>query len=232
LEQLRERPVLVEEAYRAILAAIADGRLAPGQRLQQESLADMLGVSRQPVSHALVLRRQEGFVVEGAGTRGRKGVMVAPLSAGYVKSLYEVRAALDGTAARLAAEAVAAGEASALLKIALGVALERGELALQQGDRAGLVEADMDFHRALNRLSGNPVICETAERHWGHVRRAMGAVLADERQVRVAWHEHRGIAEAVQAGRPAEAEALARRHAERAGRETHQRLLSREPAAA
>jgi len=232
LEQLRERPVLVEEAYRAILAAIADGRLAPGQRLQQEGLADLLGVSRQPVSHALVLLRQEGFVVDSAGTRGRKGVMVAPLSAAYVKSLYEVRAALDGAAARLAAEAVAQGRAAASAKAELAAALEAGEQALQQLDRARLVEADMAFHRALNRLSGNPVICETAERQWGHVRRAMGAVLADPRQVATAWHEHRAIAEAILAGRPAEAETLARGHAERAGRETHQRLLAREPAAA
>lgn len=232
MEQLRDRPVLVEEAYRTILSAIADGRLAAGQRLQQEGLADMLGVSRQPISHALALLRQEGFVVEGAGTRGRKGVRVAPLSAAYVKSLYEVRAALDSTAARLAAEAVALGLASVPLKVALSVALERGELALQQGDRVGLVDADMAFHRALNRLSDNPVICETAERHWGHVRRAMGAVLADTRQVRVAWEEHRAIAEAVLAGDAATAERLTRSHAERAGRETHERLLSREPDAA
>ena len=232
MEQLKVRPVLVGEAYRAILAAIADGRLAPGQRLQQESLAELLGVSRQPISHALALLRQEGFVVEGSGTRGRKGVMVAPLSAGYVKALYEVRAALDSTAARLAAEAVATGRAAAGDKAALAKALENGTRALGADDRAGLAEADMDFHRALNRLSGNPVIVETAERHWGHVRRAMGAVLADARQVRVAWQEHRAIGKAVLAGEAAGAEALARAHAERAGRETHQRLLARAPAAA
>ena len=75
-------------------------------------------------------------------------------------------------------------------------------------------------------------ICETAERHWGHVRRAMGAVLADARQVRVAWEEHRAIAEAIQAGDPITAEAIARRHAERAGRETHRRLMTLEPEAA
>jgi DNA-binding GntR family transcriptional regulator len=232
LEQLRERPVLVEEAYRAILAAIADGRLAAGQRLQQESLAELLGVSRQPISHALALLRQEGFVVEGAGTRGRRGVMVAPLSADYVKSLYEVRAALDSTAARLAAEAVASGRRAPRERKALGDALRAGERALAEGDRAGLVEADVAFHRALNELSGNKVICETAERQWGHVRRAMGAVLADAHQVRTAWLEHRAIAAAVLAGDTAEAERLTRAHAERAGRETHQRLLAREPAAA
>ena len=230
MEQLHDRPILVEEAYRAILAAISDGRLTSGQRLQQEGLAEMLGVSRQPVSHALALLRQEGFVVEGAGTRGRKGVMVAPISPAYVKSLYEVRAALDGTAARLAAAAVRAGTASAPLQIALSVALDRGELALRQVDRTGLIEADMDFHRALNRLSDNPVICETAERQWGHVRRAMGAVLADARQVRVAWEEHRAIAEAVLAGDAATAERVTRAHAERAGRETHRRLQALEPA--
>ena len=232
MEQLRERPVLVEEAYRAILSAIADGRLAPGQRLQQEGLAEMLGVSRQPISHALALLRQEGFVVEGAGTRGRKGVMVAPLSASYVKQLYEVRAALDSTAARLAAEAVAAGRAEVALRKALSQALAAGELALSEDDRQRLAEADMAFHRALNRLSGNAVICETAERHWGHVRRAMGAVLADARQVHVAWEEHRAICQAVLAGDAVAAERLTRAHAERAGRETYRRLQALEPAAA
>lgn len=232
MEPIRERQVLVEEAYRAILGAIADGRLAPGQRLQQEGLAEMLRVSRQPISHALALLRQEGFVVEGAGTRGRKGVMVAPLSADYVKQLYEVRAALDSTAARLAATEVAAGRASARDKAELDSALEEGAMALDEGDRARLAEADMAFHQALNKLSGNAVIAETAERQWGHVRRAMGAVLADPSQMRTAWKEHFAIRDAVLGGKPTKAETLARAHAERAGAETYRRLRTLEAAAA
>ena len=53
--------------------AIAEGVLAPGERLTQEQVAARLNVSRQPVSHALQLLKRQGLAVE----RGRRGLSVA-----------------------------------------------------------------------------------------------------------------------------------------------------------
>ena len=58
IEPLPAQPDLLDLVHDRLVAAIADGTLQPGQRITQEEVAARLGVSRQPVSHALqVLRR-------------------------------------------------------------------------------------------------------------------------------------------------------------------------------
>lgn len=223
MEPLGGRPILIEQTYRALLDAIAEGQLKAGERLAQEQLAELLQVSRQPVSHALALLKQDGFVVE----QGKRGVVVAPLDPYYVKALYEVRAALDATAARLAAERVRARDPQALAALpALAAQVAEGQAAAESGERAGLIRADLAFHQAVNRLSGNPVIQETSDRQLAHVRRAMGAVLEDRSLYALVWQEHAGIQQAIAAGDPTLAESRARQHAERAGRQTFQRLVT------
>ncbi len=76
---------LIDRAYQELLVAIADGTLAPGQRIRQAELADSLGVSRQPVSHALHLLKRQGLV-EGAGG---KGLRVAALDPRRVTQMYQ-----------------------------------------------------------------------------------------------------------------------------------------------
>src|SRR5215475_5727122 len=92
-------PNLSEQVYARILEAIIDRTLLPGQRITQNELAERLGVSRQPVSHALHLLHRQGLVTES----GRRGFEVSPLDPVRIRQLYEVRGAIDALAARLAA---------------------------------------------------------------------------------------------------------------------------------
>src|SRR5437660_9242638 len=93
-------PNLINQVYTRILEAISDRTLQPGQRIRQNELADKLGVSRQPVSHALHLLHRQGLVAES----GRRGFEVTQLDPARIRQLYEVRGAIDALAARLAAE--------------------------------------------------------------------------------------------------------------------------------
>ena len=70
---LNAAPDLAEQAYRAIIDAICDGRYVAGQRITQEALAESLAVSRQPILQALLLLKRDGLVID-AGGRGVKGV--------------------------------------------------------------------------------------------------------------------------------------------------------------
>jgi DNA-binding GntR family transcriptional regulator len=198
-------PDLSERIHDAVLEAICSGELKAGTRLTQEELANKFGVSRQPVLQAMMLLRREGFLIEA----GRKGVQVAPLDMQQVRNLYVVRAALDGAAARLAA-------ANYTRELA-----HRGRLLLDVGRRAAdsgnvpaAIEADIDFHLFVYEASGNPLIGETAQPHWQHLRRVMAAALS-EGDLRISvWDEHEGILRALEAGQVDEAEALCRGHAE------------------
>ncbi len=68
-------PNLIDQVYARILEAITDRSLPPGHRIRQNELAERLGVSRQPVSHALHLLHRQGLVAES----GRRGFEVTRL---------------------------------------------------------------------------------------------------------------------------------------------------------
>src|ERR1700741_622680 len=96
---LEPAPNLTEQVFARILEAIIDRTLPPGQRITQNELAEKLGVSRQPVSHALHLLHRQGLLAES----GRRGFEVTQLDPLRIRQLYEVRGAIDALAARLAA---------------------------------------------------------------------------------------------------------------------------------
>jgi DNA-binding GntR family transcriptional regulator len=205
MRPLPSEPDLSERIHDSVLEAICSGELRSGARITQEELAQRFGVSRQPVLQAMMILRREGFLIEA----GRKGVCVAPLDVEKAHNLYVVRGALDGVAARLAAARYTPETA------------HRGRLLLDVGRRAAakghvpsIIEADIDFHLFIYEASGNPLIGETAQPHWQHLRRVMAAALS-EGDLRISvWDEHEAILRALEAGQVADAEALARDHAE------------------
>lgn len=203
LVRLDTTPDLVERVYRALVEAISDGSLPPGERLTQEDLAERLAVSRQPVLQALRLLRRDGLVHDAPG----RGVQVAPLDAALIRQVYEVRGALDALAARLAA--ARRWRAPAEL-------IDRGRAAARAHDVAALIEADLAFHAAIYAAARNPLIEDSTRTQWCHVRRAMGAMLQHAGSRDGVWDEHEAIADAIAAGDAERAAALMTRHASRA----------------
>ena len=218
--QLDIQPALIDQVHDKLLSAIADGTLPAGRKLTQESVAVMLGVSRQPVSHALQVLRRRGLLVES----GKRGLVVAPLDAKRLRDLYQVRGVLDGLAARLSAERARAG----LLPLALREEAEQlvdkvAKLAARAaiGD---LIAADVAFHSLIHRMSGNAAIVETVSEEWPHFMRSMGVALADaDIRCRI-WAEHAAIMSVIIAGRPKAAERAAQQHTMVAGEDTARRL--------
>ncbi len=203
MRTLSSQPTRVEQVYDEILAAITDGQLQPNERLIQDELATKLGVSRQPVQQALLLLRNDGLVREAPG----RGLIVAALDADAARDLYEIRAALEGLAARLAAE-----RGAARAKIAGPSVLEVGRAAIVSSSVSRMVAADLKFHHLLYELSGNALVRETTEPHWRHMRRIMGQVLMLGDTPRQIWDEHEAILDAVIAGDAPNAERLSQRH--------------------
>ena len=217
-------PNLIDQVYARILEAIIDRSLPPGHRIRQNELADKLGVSRQPVSHALHLLHRQGLVSES----GRRGFEVTQLDPLRIRQLYEVRGAIDALAARLAAPRIktdAAGRAQ------LEAALEAGRAVDGNTKLAQLIALDVDFHSAIYRLAGNPAIEEMIAPQWPHMRRSMATVLAELDYRDSAWSEHEAIGAAILAGNAKAAELAAQTHALTAGRRTEEQLRANEEAA-
>ncbi len=207
MDSLPSQPTIVEQAYRAILDAICDGRLEPGERLTQENVARKLSVSRQPVGQALLLLKQQKFVC----VAGRRGLMVAPLDRDFLRWVYELRLGIDPLAAAGAARNATPAA------IARGARLvAAGQRAVREGALAKLVGADMDFHMYLYELSGNRLFVDTMGQLWNHLRRAMREVLQHREYRKTIWLEHEQILRAIAAHDADGAAALARAHLESA----------------
>lgn len=180
----------------------------------------MLGVSRQPVSHALQLLKQQRLVEDN----GRRGLVIAAIDAVAIRELYQVRTALDALAARLAAERIADRVIDLSQRRAAQRALAEGLKLRADAPVLAFIQADVAFHTALYRLSGNRAIEDTVEPQWPHFKRSMAAVLDEPEQRPLVWHEHAEIMRLVLDGNAAGAESAARHHTDRAGAETARRL--------
>ncbi|WP_024518476.1 GntR family transcriptional regulator [Bradyrhizobium sp. Tv2a-2] len=214
---LEPLPNLADQVYERILEAITDRILPPGQRVRQNELADKLGVSRQPVSHALHILHRQGLLAES----GRRGFEVTQLDPQRIRQLYEVRGAMDALAAKLAAER---SRLDAAGRECLEAALREGRAADSKTPLGRLIARDVDFHSAIYRLAGNPVIEEMIAPQWPHMRRSMATVLAELDYRESAWTEHAEIAAHILSGHAEAAEASAMAHALNAGRMTEERL--------
>lgn len=145
---------LVKEALAdQIKEAIIQGRLQPGQRVVESAWAVEFGVAQASVREAINLLILEGFLVKKAGRSAR----VPHYSEKEIARIYEVRGALEGLAARLAAIAKAD-------LTSMETALEGMEAAMMRGDAKGMLENDLAFHLALAQTSGNPILAEMLER--------------------------------------------------------------------
>ena len=198
-------PSLAEQVYEALIGDICSGVIRGGEQLRQETIAERLGVSRQPVQEAMVLLKRHGMVRES----GRRGLEVAPMDAPFVNHLYDMRELLDVHVVRLAA---ASFEAESVRAEALEI-LERGRRAVADRVFSDMVTADADFHMYFYRLTVNPFLIDTAQLLSQSIRRVMTEVLARGGVPAWVWEEHAQILDAVIA-----------RDAERAGERAHQHV--------
>src|SRR4030088_3654545 len=132
-------PNLIDQVYARILEAIIDRTLPPGHRIRQSELAEKLGVSRQPVSHALHLLHRQGLVAES----GRKGFEVTQLDPLRIRQLYEVRGAIAALAARLAA---GRAKTDAVGRTHLEAAFRAGRATDKKTSLSQLITLDVPLH--------------------------------------------------------------------------------------
>lgn len=182
-------------------ARIMAGHWVPGERLFEDQIASELDVSRNPVREALQALAAEGFVE----LEPRRGARVAVVSAERANELFEVREALEGLVARLAAERrteAQLAELRALVSAGLDAAAD------QRHDT--LPALNTRFHQALSAAAGNSMLAESID-HLAHVIEWVYSRSIVGRSAQ-SWAEHHGIVEAIGRGDAVEAQRLAGNH--------------------
>ncbi len=203
MKAISPTPNLVEQVRDALLNEIASGQLKPGERIIQEQIAQALGVSRQPVQQALLLLRNQGVLRDAGG----RGLIVSPLDPDHVQHIYQIRAAIEGLACRLAAE-----NQSEQARKQGAALIEAGRKAVASGSVPKMIAADIRFHEFVYALAGNPLIGPAMDTHLTYTQRAMGEVLVQDQSPRDIWDQHAAILDAIANGKAESAEKLAREH--------------------
>ncbi len=144
-----------ERVYRALRREILTLGLGPGQVLVERAVARRYGVSKTPVREALALLQQDGLVE----SLPRRGYLVTGITVRDVHELFEVRAALEGAAAELAATRISPRELKALEGLLVPPhATVDGQTLRRQ------LDGNRRFHVVIARASGNRRLARLVER--------------------------------------------------------------------
>jgi len=226
-----QRPVpLRQSVYDALIDLIVGGELPPGQHMVETDLARQLGVSRQPIREALHRMEAEGWV----DLRPSQGAFVHVPTDAEVDELLDVRALLEAETARLAAagggpgpespESPESRQARAAQLTQLREICREGEAAAEADDFGAAVAANNAFHAEIAVIGGNGTLAELADIVGRRVQWYYRMVAPARGHG--SWTEHAELIDAIEAGDPEKAQALARKHTERT-RQAYHRPRSR-----
>ena len=186
-------PTLVEkELERMILA----GDLPAGGKLNEASVAELLGVSRGPVREAFRALEASGLV----RLEKNRGVFVRQISVDEADEIYEVRAALDEFVGRRLAQTASSDDVRDLR-----ARVERMERAAAKGNVDAYATANLEFHDRLVELTKNEKLLATYRRLVNELNLYRRATLAQTGTLPVSTREHREIVDRIAAGQAAAA---------------------------
>ena len=193
-----------DSAYEKLLTLIVEGQLLPDQPISERQIAAELEIGRTPVREAMRALAQDGLleIVPARGT------FVRSISIDQLCDLYEVRQALEGQAAELAAKK---GVTKELL--AFRHKLERSRTARTDKKLGETYAIGADFHVEVFRCAGNSILTEL----YLPIRNRFRVTMSLGRYYDRGWvidgvGQHLGILEAIVARKPAKAKQLMRTH--------------------
>jgi len=178
------RDIVFETLREAIIA----GQLRPGERLMEVQIAEELGVSRTPVREAIRKLELEGFVIMVP----RKGAYVSDMSIKDVTDVFEIRRALEGLAAELAAERMTEDELEELERLLVRTAETTARL-----DVLSTVDMDTGFHQVIYEASRNEKLSNMLYHLREQIQRFRTQSLSRPGRLRRVLVEHQGIVDAL-----------------------------------
>lgn len=195
--------------YDRLRRDIVLGVLRPNERLVEEDLGRRYQASRTPVREALVRLSELGLV-----TKLRSGWCVREPSEREVREIYQVRAVLEGGAARVGARLAAQGKLSPetvrdLEETAMGL---EGHLVPDVPSYREIVEENERFHDRLIVVAGNDRLLRLCRRERAYYFNFQLAALYSEADYRHQRGQHLALVRAVLEGNAAKAEEIAVTH--------------------
>lgn len=194
---------LWEAVYRTLREAIVLGDLPPGERLAEQKLAEALGTSRTPVREALRRLALEGFVV----LVPRRGAYVASVSLKDMHDIFELRMALEGLAASLAARRITKEEIAVLDSSVLAF-----KAAAEASDANQAIGVDSYFHTTIYTASRNRRLIQILGNLSDQIQGLRMRSLSAPDRLKDSLNEHRRLVAAIASGDSVAARNAAEEH--------------------
>ncbi|HEX6845228.1 MAG TPA: GntR family transcriptional regulator [Actinomycetota bacterium] len=198
-----DRRKMTDWVWEELREAIIELRLRPGEPLREVALAEQLGVSKTPLREAFTRLEQEGLVE----TTSFKGAVVTGYSERDLQEIYELRALLEGAAARAAAERSTPATIDALRDV-----VARSRELRDAGDLVGLADLLGEFDTIVYAQVTNERIGALIDNLRAHLTRIGKLTEAIPGRVVASVEEHAAIVDAIAARDGAEAERAIRAH--------------------
>ncbi|MCQ6263135.1 GntR family transcriptional regulator [Alcanivorax sp. MM125-6] len=213
---------LADRVFTRLQDDIVRGEIPPGSKVSETELAGRYGVSRGPLREA-IRRLESRKLLE---REVHVGTRVASLSFEDLIEIYYVREALEGQAARLAAERMTGQEVAGLHQV---LAQHEQQQDIREDTAYFQREGDLDFHYRIIQGSHNRTLIRMLIGELYHlVRMYRYQFSTTANRPQKALHEHRRIIEAIESRDAEMAELLMRRHISRA-RENIEQQAQRSP---
>ncbi|WP_052401319.1 GntR family transcriptional regulator [Muricoccus aerilatus] len=193
---------LASALRRRLETEIAEGRLDPGSRLDEQEVAQRFGISRTPVREAFRLLASDRLVE----LRGRQGALVRRIGVHTLVEMFQVMGELEGLCARLAARRASARQIERLATIHL-----RLEAAAEAGPDA-FYDVNQEFHEAIYEASCNVFLAEETRKLRNRVATYRRRVTRMPDRIRDTIREHAEIMDAIVTRNPERAHAAMRAH--------------------
>ena len=214
-----ENITIPDRIFSLLKEAIVEGDIVAGSKISEPELAKAYGISRGPLREAIGRLEACGLVVR----RPNVGARVVTLSSNQLIEIFHIREALEGMAARLAAQSMTDEEIADLRRLLR----QHGEQIDRDTEHAYFQrEGDLDFHYRIVQGSHNAHMIELLCNDLYHLVRLYRYQfgMSSKRGPR-AFVEHEHIVDAIERRDPEMAELMMRAHI-RASRENVERLLA------
>jgi len=186
-----------------IEAAIIEGKLLPGQKLDEQVLAAQFKVSRTPVREALRLLASTGLVEK----RPRLGAVVATLTLPRLIEMFQVMAELEGLCARLAARRITPDD-----RRRLEASHRACREAVERDDPEGFYAANKTFHETIYAAGHNQFLDESTRSLRNQIAPHRRYITYQPGRMAESIGEHEAVMQAIFSGEGDRAAQLMRQH--------------------
>ncbi len=183
---------IAEKIFSELSSLIIAGNIKPGQKLEEQEIADKFAVSRTPIREAFRLLSTSGLVE----AKARKGITVIELDIEQLSDMYEALQELEALCAGMSAERMTVVERKQIARLH-----EQSRSAVEEENVEEFARINSLIHQSIHSCSRNKTLQETIANLRQRLALYRQPWLFEKRnRLEKSFAEHQALVEAIEKG--------------------------------